>query len=51
MERANAANMICILQINMQRSAIGYELLAQLSTEVKDDLMVIKEQYRDKGPA
>ena len=42
--------MIRILQINMHRSATAHELLAQFAAETKADLVLISEQYRNKGP-
>lgn len=36
--------MIHILQINMQQSATIHELLAQLTVEIKADLVLINEQ-------
>lgn len=43
--------MIRIVQINMHRSATAYESLAQLTVEIKADLMLISEQYMNRDPA
>lgn len=39
------ANMIRIVQVNMDQIAANHELLAQRTTEGKIDIELIKEQY------
>lgn len=43
-------NMMSILQINMRWSATVHELLAEFLAEIKADLLLISEQYRNKNP-
>lgn len=49
-EREDAVNTIRMLQVNRRWGAMDHDLLPQFAAEVKADIVLMGEKYRDKDP-